>query len=246
MNKLFATLMVVALTGCGTLMPKRVELFQDKVQKFPEHSAYAQELERQLIQRLHQRSNETVEAALAEQASTNVVAPAREVQRLAMAEAALVGPPLKPSKEPSVKLAGDVEKTVAKLNRDVEEFKQDNNANAGKKIEDTGLVKVPYFYWLGGILLLGAVIFFVGKILLTAAAVANPGAAIGLNVVNAASAVVSKGFSQLVKGGEDFKDWVSQEIEDHDLKQKILNAFQSAHRKVQDSDVQNTIQSITK
>ncbi len=246
MRKLFSTLLVLALTGCGTLMPKRVELFQDKVQPFPEQKEYALELQRQLVQRIQEKSNETVVAAAQEQVSTNVITPAKEVVRLANAEAAVVGPPLKPAVVPSEVLAVKVETSVAKLERKIDEFKKEVNVNAGKKIEDTGLVKVPYFYWIGGIILLVVVVFFVGKLLLSAAAVANPGAAIGLNVVNAASSLVAKGFSQLVKGGEDFKDWVSKEIQDAGLKQKILDAFKIAQMKNQDTDVQSTVQAITK
>lgn len=246
MRRIFAALMVLALTGCGTLMPKRVELFQDKVQPFPEQKEYAFELQRQLVQRIQQKSNDTVVAAVAEQASTNVVAPAKEVARMADAQAIFVGPPAKPATVQSEVLAVKVETAVAKLDRKIDEFKKESNANAGKKIEDTGLVRVPYFYWIGGVILVVAIIFFVGKLLLSAAAVANPGAAIGLNVVNAASSLVAKGFSQLVKGGEDFKDWVSKEVQDTGLKQKILDAFKTAQMKNQDTDVQSTVQAITK
>lgn len=248
MTKWLSLLVVLALTGCGTLVPKRVEFFQDKVEPFPEQTAYAKELQRQLVQRLEQKTGEVVVAAVEEKASTNVVAPAKESHRLAVAEAVFVGPPVKPAPETvsSPVLAAKMETAVAKLDRKVEEFKKDNNENVGKKIEGTGLVSIPYFYWVGGILLVVVIVFFIGKLLLSAAAAANPGAAIGLNVVNAATSVISKGFSQLVKGGEDFKTWVEKEVQDAGLKQKILDAFQSTHMKAQDKDVQDTVRAVTK
>lgn len=248
MNRFLAILACIMLAGCGTLVPKQVEFFQDKVEPFPEYKEYAQELQRQLVQRLEQKSNETVLAAVAEQTSTNVVAPAKEVQRLAIAESVFVGPPLKPASPavPSEVVAAKVEKAVAKHNEAVQEFKKESNENVGKKIEGTGLIRIPYLYWIGGIIAVLVVLYFVGKLILSAAATANPGAAIGLNVVNAATSVIAKGFSQLVKGGEDFKDWVGKEVQDAGLKEKILKQFQSTHMQAQDKDVQDTVRALTK
>jgi hypothetical protein len=238
----------LSLTGCGTLIPKRVELFQDKVKEFPEHAEYAKELQRQLVQRLQARSTQTVQAALLSNAGPNVLVPAKEVQELARAEAAFVGPPEKRASETTSSglLARKLETSVARFNQDIEDFRVNNNENAGKKIEGTGLIRVPYLLWIGGIAALLFVAYFVGKIMLSIAAVAHPGAALGLNVVNAASGVVTKGFSQLVKGGENFKDWIADEIQDVGLRQKILDAFRVKHEQAQDDEVQNTVRAITK
>lgn len=238
--------MALALTGCGTLVPKRVEFFQDKVQEYPEYRDYAKELQRKLVQRLEEKSNQTVEAAIAEKASTNVIAPAKEVKQLARVEAAIVGPPEKPATEPTEELAAKMTREFAILNARIEEFKVDNNVNVGKKIEGTGLVRIPYFYWIGGIIGVLLILFFVGRLALQAYAMVNPGAAIGFNMVNAASSVVSKGFGQLIKGGENFKNWVEKEVQDAGLKEKILEAFQSTQMKAQDKDVQDTVRALTK
>ena len=248
MSKTVLIALSLLLAGCGTLVPKKVEFFQDKVEPFPEHKAYAVELQRQLVHRLQEKSNETVEAALIEKASSNVIAPAKEVKRLADAEAVFVGPPLKPvpASTPSAVVAEKLETAVAKLDQKIEEFKADNNENSGKKIEGTGLVQIGYFYWVGGIIGALLLIFFLGKMALSIAALVNPGAAVGLNVVNAASSVVAKGFSQLVKGGENFKSWVETEVQDAGLKEKILKEFQSTHMQAQDKDVQDTVRSLTK
>ena len=128
----------------------------------------------------------------------------------------------------------------------MEKFDKANDAVEGKKIEGTGLVRVPYLLWIGGFLVGLVVLFFVGKLALTAFAVTNPGASVGLNVVNAAESVLVKGFSQVVQGGENFKSWVESEITDSGLKTKILAAFQSEQQKAQDQSVQNTVAAITK
>jgi hypothetical protein len=251
MKKIFSALasvvLCLTLTGClGSLIPKRVEFGQDKVQAFPEESAAQKEVLKQAVQRAHARAVDTVDAALWEQSSTNIIAPAREVEKLTDAAAIAVGPPVKPSSIDSYDLATKLNTSVAKLDRKIEDFKKDNNENAGKKIEGTGFLSVPYFVWIGGIALILLVAFFIGKAALSAYAVVNPGAAIGLNVVNAGQAVLAKGFSQIVAGGEAFKDWVEKEVQDSGLKEKILHAFQSNQMKSQDQEVQNVVAAITK
>ena len=234
------------LTGCGSLLPKKVEFFQDKVKKFPEPSAKLVELERQAIYRASAATSDTVQSALLEGASTNVIAPAKDAKVLTEAVAVALGPPDSPSYNPAPLLALNLESAVAKHDDQVASFKRTNDKDVGKKIEGTGFFQISYVYWVGGIFVVVVVVLVLGKLALTAASVANPGAAVGLNVVNAAEGVVSKGFTQLVKGGEDFKSWVGTEIADSGLKTKILNAFATAHQKAQDSDVQNTVAALTK
>lgn len=238
---------LLTLVGCSTLVPKKVEFFQDKVQAFPEQSAALREVEKQAIYRARDKAAEVVVAAVTENASTNVVAPAQEVARVTQAIATVEGPPLKPAppEVSTTNLAIRLETAVAKFDKKVEAFKADNNENIGKKIEGTGLVQISYFYWVGGIVVGLLILFAVGKLLLTAASVANPGAAVGLNLLNATGALATKGFSQVVKGGEEFKAWVEKEIQDSGVKQKILDAFQSTHKQAQDKDVQDVIRSIT-
>lgn len=245
--KAFAAIALAALlVGCSTLVPKKVEFFQDKVKAFPEESAYAKQLEKQLVQRLQQKSAQTVKAALLENASTNIVTPAREVERLAIAESLVVGPPEKPAFVTSAELATMLESAQAKLDSKIEKFKVANDENAGKKIEGTGWFQVSYLGWVGGILAVLFILFFVGKLLLTVAAVANPGAAVGLNVVNGLGSIATRGFSQLVKGGEEFKTWVEKEITDGALQNKILDNFRMAQQSAQDQDVQNAVLAVTK
>jgi hypothetical protein len=247
-----SVLMALVLTGClGSLIPKKVELFQDKVKTFPEQSPALVELERQTVYAAHEKATETVVAALKENSTTNVVAPARDTMKLTGAAVVAVGPPQKvPSLENVTNLANSLEQAVGKHDVVVEKFAKANDENAGKKIEGTGLFQIPYFLWLGG----AVVLVFIGYIALKAAkgalagaALVNPGAAVGLGVVNVAQSVLAAGFSQVVKGGEDFKGWVTKEFTgDQSLQNKILSAFQTTQMKAQDQVVQNTIATMTK
>jgi hypothetical protein len=245
--KFLAPLLALALTGClGTLVPKKVELFQDKVKAFPEQSAKLRELERQAIYQSHEKATETVVAALKENSTTNVVAPARDTMKLTQAALIAAGPPEKlPEPNNVTNLVAAVEQGIGKYNVKVEKFAANSDENVGKKIEGTGLIQVPYILWTGGAVLGVIIIFVLGKIALSAYALVNPAAGVGLGVVNAAQSVVTKGFTQIVKGGEDFKNWVVKEVGDQGLQDKILSAFQVAHKQAQDKDVQDTVKALT-
>jgi hypothetical protein len=245
--KLASLILAAALlTGCSTLVPKKVEFFQDKVHVMPVETEYAKQLEKQLVQRLQQETAKTVVAAVAEKASTNILDPAQAAARLALAESLVVGPPETPSTLPYGALAAKLETAAAKLDTRIEEFRKANDENQGKKIEGTGWFQVSYLGWVGGILALLMLLFFVGKLVLTVLAAANPGAALGLNVVNGVGSLATKGFSQLVKGGEEFKGWVKKEVTDGALQQRILDNFRTAQKAAQDQDVQNAILALTK
>jgi hypothetical protein len=247
MKQLAAIILAVLLTGCGSMIPKKVEFFQDTVAKYPEPSPALREQMRQAVYRAHDKAAVTVRAAVAENASTNVIAPAKEVERLTESVSFSLGPPEDPPMRgvTSEAIAFKLERSVAKLNEKIEDFKTDNNVNTGKKIEGTGLVQISYVWYVGGILAAICLLFIAGKIALTLFAAANPAAAVGLGVVNVAQAVVTKGFSQLIKGGENFKNWVEKEVSDPAVKQKVLEAFRATHKQAQDFDVQSTVRAVT-
>lgn len=248
MKKIFLMLVLavsLSFSGCS-LIPKRVEFFQDKVQKFPEPPPAQTELQRQAAQRATEKAREALEAALYYHTPTEVTAPAKETEVLTDAVAESVGPPLHPSTDDSSTLATGLRSARAKLSREIDDFKEGNDKNAGKKIEGTGLFSVPYFVWAGGFVALIVGGYFVLKLALSAGAAVNPGAAVGLGALNVASSVVSKGFHQIVQGGEQFKDWVETEISDTGVKEKILKAFAHSHVSNQDQDVQAVVKQITK
>jgi hypothetical protein len=249
MKKTFCLLLLAAsvfLTSCGTLLPKKVELFQDKVKKFPEISYAQKEVQRQAAQRAKEKASETLVAAVAEKASPFVISPATETVVLTDVVADVVGPPAKRPTIDTVALADEVRKTLATQAKKVDSFKEDSNENAGKKIEGTGLVQVPYFAWLGGVLVIVFVLWHLAKLALTAASAANPGALVGVGAMNVASSTASRGLVQIVNGGKRFVEWANKTVEDPALRQNILDAFVDSHKRAQDEDVKAVVDRLLK
>lgn len=233
----------LCLTGCG-LIPHKVEFFQDKVHKFPAVTAKQEELQREAAALAKQKAQETVDEALKENVSPYVLAPARETEKLTDAVSTSLGPPVHAYSN-TTNLVEGLNHAVAKHNNKVADFAEDNDKNSGKKIEGTGLVQVPYFAWAGGVVALLFLVWVVLKAVLTAASAANPGALVGVAGMNVAGSVLAKGFHQVVKGGELFKEWVGKELEPG-LQQKVLDAFTSLHKTAQDGDVKAIVDHIVK
>jgi hypothetical protein len=239
---LFTLLSLSLLTGCS-LIPKKVELFQDKVHRFPTPSEKQIELQREAAQKANDKAAETLHQAIKENASPTLLVPAAETEKLTQVVAESVGAPGRTPGETDA-LVADLRAQLAKLDRKVEDFAKANDTNAGKKIEETGLVQVPYFAWTGGILVFLLVGWYVLRTVAGAAALANPGAAVGVGALNVAGSVVSKAFHQVVQGGQEFKGWVEKEINDPVLKQKVLGAFTSIHKQAQDADVKTLVKQV--
>lgn len=239
------TLLAFSLAGCS-LIPKKVELFQDKVHRFPTASAKQLEAQRQTAQKANDEAAETLHHAIKENSSPSVLVPALETEKLTAAVAESVGAPAKPASQDVDAVIDNLHKQLSKHDSAVAAFAKENDENTGKKIEGTGLVQVPYFAWTGGILVVLLVGWYILRTVAGAAALANPGAAVGVGALNVAGNVVSKGFQQLVKGGEEFKSWVEAKIEDPALKQKVLDAFTALHKQTQDQDVKTVVDHLIK
>lgn len=254
MKKFFALILAGALlSGCSSLIPKRVELGQDKVEKLPVAKASERETQRQAAQRVAKRAEQTLRSAILEDASTNVVTPAAETSVLANAVSGSLGPPQKPASESltSEELARKLDSSVAALNRRIESFREDNDKNAGHKIEGTGFLQVPYVVWLGGAFVLIFVLIIavgIGWTLLKMYAMSNPPVALGLKAVQTGGALASKAVGQLVAGGEKYKNWLKTELPEvsEEIKTKLLDLFQSAHLESSDEAVQHVVKELTK
>jgi hypothetical protein len=204
------------------------------------------ELQRETAQRAADSAAQTLHSALVEGATTNVVASATDTEKLTVAIAESVGAPEKTNGKTTDNLIQALRAQEAKTDGKIDAFAKENNENAGKKIEGTGLVQVPYFAWTGGILVVLLVGWYILRTVAGAAALANPGAAVGVGALNVAGNVVGKGFQQLVKGGEAFKTWVEKEISDPVLKQKVIDTFTTLHKTAQDEDVQTVVKNLIK
>jgi hypothetical protein len=236
----------LCLTGCS-LIPKKVELFQDKVRKFPEPPAALTEYQKEAALRAKQKAAETVTAAVSNGAPVEITAPAKETEKLTDIVATSLGPPRHEATDTD-EIVAKLQSSIAKLDQKIEAFKHSNDENAGKKIEGTGLVQVPYFAWLGIVALGIVVLWHLGKLALTAASIASPASApatmVGLGVMDAAQSTVTKGFSQLVAGGQDFLKWVDTKFKGLPLAQEIQDAFIASHKENQDKDVQTVVKQI--
>lgn len=247
MKRFFLVLTLAAslgLTGCG-LIPKRVEFFQEKVRPVPALRDGDKEVQRQAAKQAAERADETLKAALHEGSGPAVVEPAKETAQLTDVVSESLGPPLHRSTETSEQLVLRLEKTIAKLNQRIEDFKKDNDENAGKKIEGTGLISVPYFAWLG---IVGAalfVIYFVLRTLVTVAAAGSPPVALGLQAVQLGGRGVAALAKEVIHGGEVFKEKLAESGLAEEVQEQVKKLFVSSHREAQSPSTQDAIKKLT-
>jgi hypothetical protein len=249
-------LSTVLLTGCSTLLPKQVEFFQKKVQAVPEATSREKETQKEAAALAAKQSEQTLLAAVKENASTNVVKPAGDAMVLSRSVSTSLGPPVKPWAGDVDSLARKLDTSVAALDRRLDNFREDQSEVVGKKIEGTGLFQVPYLVWLGIVFVfvfVGLLVFGFLWTVLKMYATTNPPLAIGLNAAQAAASTVRKGFTQAVVAGEEFKKKVldatkgaagSVSFSDEQAT-AVLDWFRTAHQKNQDHDVQELVKGLT-
>ena len=244
MKRLLALLglSAVLFTGCSSFMPKRVEFFQDKVERFPVAKSSEREVQRQAAQRASQKSDEVLVAAIQEGSSPAVVEPAKEATKLTDAVSRSLGPPAYPSTDPSDVLSRKLDHAVAKLNQRLDDFKVDNDKNVGHKIEDTGLFKVPYFAWLAIVGTVLFIVYFVLKTFVHVAAAGNPAIGLGLNAVQLGGRGAAALAKEVIHGGEIFKDKIAAELPE--LQEKIKGLFESAHKEAQSPATQEAVKKL--
>lgn len=228
--------------GCGILLPKQVEFFQRKVKAVPVYSGSAEELQRQGADRIAQQIQEAADAAHSENSSTNITAPLDGAGAVAGGLSTSLGPPAKPYSGSSAALAAKLKAARAKLDAAISDYAEAVDKDVGKKIEGTGLVRVGYFTMIGGLLLLAALVWFGLKVY----GVFNPVVGGVTSVIGrVSSSVVSKGFTQLVRGGEKFKDAVENSDLDEKTAEYVKKLFLASHKEAQDSDVKKVVEGIT-
>lgn len=228
MKSLVSTILcvaVLALSGCGTFIPKKVEFFQDEVEKFPEQSKVLKERQRQAAETAYQLANEG------------------EVKELVRALSFSLGTPENVWPYSAGELSRSLMHHNAVYQSNIEKFKKDNNKNQGKKIEGTGLVRVPYFVWILIVLAVG----FVGLLLLAFLwsalkmySLSNPPLALGLNAAQLSAKGAGKMVTQLIKGGQLFKNRLKERFEP-DKVDEIAALFRESHEIEQDEEAKKVI-----
>src|ERR1035438_1925375 len=192
---------LVFMTGCGTLIPKTVELFQKKVQAVPTLTASDKETQKEAASLASKRANDTMVAAISNEAPAAVITPAADTVSLTKSVSESLGPPLSPWTAfdgPATELSAKLDHSVAKLDKKLAVYSADTQPLVGKKIEGTGFFQIPYFVWL---LMVGAgilILFVVGKALWTAVqagSFASPAISLGSNVISMGAKDLSAAFS---------------------------------------------------
>lgn len=242
---LLALTIAICFSGCG-LLPKKVEFFQDKVKAVPEKTEATQEHERQAAQYVASEIKKTSEAVNGLNITNPAVTiPLENANTVAPALSLSLGPPVHawPTNrtDASEVLASTLTTELARLNKKIDDYRNDVEKNVGKKIEGSGAFQIGYFSYVALIGGLFAAVFVVLKII----ASVNPPVAVGMKVAQMGGKFVAKGFSELVDAGEHFKDMVAESTAATFTKEEIIKLFSTAHAAKQSRDTQDVIKSLT-
>lgn len=236
-------------TGCSSLVPKPVELFQKEVKEFPETDKKDREAERQALELTQERIRDLKEEAIRGDLNTNIVGKIKDLEKLADALAKNAGPPLKAPKDDASLIARILKVSTAKFVETIFKFRSKNDKWAGHKIEGSGLFQVPYFVWLGGVILFLGILAVVAMVIwgaLKVYATTNPPLALGLSAVQMGARGAKKMVSQLLKGGESFKNRIVEAGKDRFSVEEVKAIFREEQIKAQDEDTQNVVKHLTK
>jgi len=258
-------------TACGTLIPKRVEFFQKKVKAVPEQSEKQKETQRQAADYVATKTDEAKTAAVATKADPTVITPIAESHIVAEALSLSLGPPSDPWKDEAERLALKLKSQEAAFNAKLESYRTATDKLEGKKIENTGLIRIPYFAYIGGIVL---ILFLLWTGLKVYGSI-NPVVGLGVNSVGRiSSSVLQRAVGEIITGGEAFKSYYDEKavpkIESlvksvmnnpnlnslsamdssaksivSQIRDEIMDLFNRAHRENQSQDTQSVIKKLT-
>lgn len=233
-NLIALTLSLCLLTGCK-LVPKTVEFFQRKVKPVPVLNDDALERQRQAADFVAKKTEAVKVAAIGTQADVTVIVPATEAAITSQALSSSVGPPESPWPDSADLLAQKLQTDRAKHEQNLTTYAKRTQADVGKKIEGTGFFRLGYFSYIG--LIVGLVLL--AGLALKLYGMVNPvvGAATG-TIQRMGARLVGRGFTELVEGGEKFKEYLEQSPLTHDVKVTIQDLFTRAHKETQSRDVQ--------
>ncbi len=224
------------------MIPKSVEFFQSKVHSVPTKSDYQVELERRVAFMAKEKTATAEKAAIAEESSEAVTVPLGDAVQLNDALSADLGAPAKRHAGPVKELVVKLERKEAQLRDKVDDFADRNNKMAGKPVEGTGLIRIPYLLWIG---IIFGTLFLVWTGLKIYSAF-NPAVALGMQGTRIAGHVLSKGFSQVLSGTERFKSRLSESSLSDEARTEVLELLSHSQASAQDEDIQKVIQVLTR
>jgi uncharacterized lipoprotein YajG len=235
----------LVVAGCQ-LVPKPVELGQKKVREVPTKTSQQVEAEKQAADFVAKKIDQGRDEALKTQVSTNVIEPLTDARDAAHGLRQSLGAPMNTWNDNGAEMALRLGFLEAKLDRALAEHRKEVAPLVGKKIEGTGWIQIPYFMWIGLVLLF----FFVLWTGLKIVGAIYPIVGLGVSGLSAAgrvgSSTVTKALEQVVKGGEAFKDSVNKLDLDDRAKSVVLDLLRKHQMMSQDTDIQELIRKMTR
>ena len=235
--------------GCGTLFPKKVEFFQDKVKPVPVQTEKSKETDRQAAQYVVHKVDQAFTEAVRNDVTNSVVNPLVDAKEVAGPLSDSLGPPKKPWEGAAVELANQVNLNLSKLNSSIQSYRSEVRENEGKKIEGSGVFQVNYFVWLlivgGGLLIVYIIIKSVIQALMISSGAGIP-LSIGLkSVTGLASKNVRAGFQQIMHGIEKTKDHLKNSNKTTFTKEEVLELIRDEQMKSQSPEIQKIVKELT-
>lgn len=238
---LLTAILSALAVGCTSLFPKKVELFQKKVPDMPAVTQKAEETQRQAADYVATKTEEAKVEAIKADSPTNIVQPITEAHVVADALSTSLGPPDDPWRKEAVALATKLTKQTAQYNSELEAYRKRIVALEGKKIEGTGLIQIGYFTYIG-LILGGIVLIYFG---LRIYGLFNPVVGLaGSTIGRVSSSVLTKGFSEIVAGGQQFLNWVENSNLPQETVDWVTNAFKLAQQTKQSASTQQVISNL--
>lgn len=241
MNRYLILILTFVLFLAGCIGGPRKEFLTDKVPEPPKLENHQEQAN--AVKYIAYKAEEIWTNAL-ELEATNIARPALELRLLTTALAHSLPVPTLKTNTQVTQLVRDLEKKDIRYERAMAGFKAEVGANAGKSIEGTGLFSISYFtYW--GVIIVGLIVGYV--LIKLALNIWAPMVSVGLNSAGRMTgSVLSKAFSQVVAGGEKFKEDLDKVTENKELQTKIKDAYRAAQMAEQDKQIQDVVRSLTK
>ncbi len=232
-------------TGCG-LIPKAVEFGQKKVPTPPQKTEITHQEEKQAVSIINRDIREAIIASIKENASTNITNPLFDMRPLGESLSFSLGAPLNEYSGSSSNLATQINKNSAILDKKTDQFDKKLAPLEGKKIEGTGIIKIPYFLYLGVVLGGGFLLYQGIKIAINVYSGLNPAFGVGAGVVKGVSSkVISAGFGQVLNGVESLKNHLKTTEQTSFTSDEILKLIQEHQERKQSPEVQKLIKDAT-
>lgn len=235
------TLLLSLGTACH-LLPGKAEYFQKKVKPVPvaaDQPALV-EAQKQAAQFVDKKVAQARVAAATTHADASVQVPLAEAATVSGPLFMSLGPPTCPWFDTATNLALSLDHQTARLDNKVEAYAKKVEPLEGKKIADTGLIKIGFFTQWG--IVLGVLALGYGALKIYG--FSNPVVGAGLSVAQRVGGkALAAGFHQVVAGGNAFLAEIKPGITY--TAEEIKKLFVTSHRQEQDSHVQTLVKTIS-